>query len=329
MPIIARIAIDPDTPPPWRDSRSLLLRTIIGADEQPLTGGASWAGGYDWVLMPGATGLDLPPVTPIVETAPGLDGGWLRGTTVGARQVYLPLFVASPTSHADYLDRRDRLFAFLDEYAVDDLTDADGTLELVAASARGERYLRVVYSGGLEGDEGADQSGTYWGKYGLNLTASDPYWRATEETVLEFGSVPGRPFLSTTGHAPWPRRLTPAVSLAGGGLSVTVPGRVPVWPVIEIEGPSSATTVTWDGPRDEATAVTVGSVAAGESFRLSTDPRRREATVAGSDAWARVAAAPRFGRLRPGTQSIGVGVGGVSAGTVVRLRYRAAHRTAW
>jgi hypothetical protein len=329
VPILARFAPDPAPASPWLDSRSLTLRTIIGADEQPFTGGGSWAGSYDWVLLPGATGLGLASRELIVETSPGLDGGWLRGRTVGPRQVFLPLFIASPSSHVDYLGRRERLFGFLDEYAVEDMTRTDGTLELVADSALGQRLLRVAYAGGLEGDEGTDTSGRYWCKVGLNLTAVDPYWRATDETVLSFTNTPGRVFLSTTGAARWPRRIVPAVSLAGGGLAVTVPGNVPVWPTIEVTGPTSSTTVTWPGPLGEATAVQIGAVGAGQTLLLSTDPRRRYARLDGDEAWSLIGPAPQFGRLKTGAQTIGVATAGTSGSTAVNIRFRASYRSAW
>lgn len=317
MPIIARLGPDPTGPPPYLDTRQLSLRTLDGTDEQLFAD-------VDWMILPGIMGLDLPPRDVIVETSPGLDGGWLREIRIKPREVFLPMLIASDVSHTDFLDRLDRLRGFFDYQAVADLTAEDGTLFLVADSVRGERHLRVVYLDGLEGEE----SGVPLRPskpVGVRLLAVDPYWRSTDETVLEFSDQPGEPFLSTSDADPWPRALSPSVSLGTvTGLPLFVPGKVPVWPTVEVDGPASSTVLSWPDAHVE-----IGPVAPGEHLVMVTDPRRRSVRVDGEPAWSRVGPAPKFARLPPGETPLGVTVTSTSEATRVRVRFFPAFPTAW
>lgn len=321
MPIIAVSAPATPTPPAdagWQDTRRLLLRTLDATDEQEFDDG-------QWIIMPGATGMGMPPVDVVTQQTPGLDGAWLREVRVGARDVFLPLAVVSDTSHADYLTKLARLQGLLDFRAVADVTAADGTLLLVAESVWGARQLTVVYTDGMQGDEGQTAAGTYWATRGLRLLAVDPWWRDAVETVLEFGVGAGAVFLAPAGSGlPWPRALAPSVS-AGVGMPITVGGTVPVWPTVEIVGPASSVTIATDA----GTAVTTTAVTAGETLILVTDPRRRSATVGGVRAWGRVGAAPRFAPLRAGPNTVDVAVPGSTTATKVRLRWHAGWTSAW
>lgn len=321
MPIIA--VTPPVTPPStsdavWVDSRMLALATIDDSDEQEFVTD-------EWVIMPGMTGMGLPPVDVITQQTPGMDGAWLREVRVGPREVFLPILAASNTSHVDYLAMLDRLQGFLDARAVADVTAVDGSCQLIARSAWGERRLTTVYLDGMQGDEGQDRAGSYWSTFGVRLLAADPWWRAAEETVLEFKVGSGDPFLATAASGDvWPRKLAPSVS-AGADMPITVGGRVPVWPTIEVVGPATTVTVTTDA----GMAVDVGAVIGGETLTLVTDPRRRSARVNGTPAWARVAAGPRFARLSAGSNTISVAVPGATSATRVRLRWHVGWRTAW
>ena len=324
MPILARTVVLPPVPSPFLDSRSILLRTIDGGDEQLFDG-------PEWIIRPGITGFGLPTRDVVVQTSPGLDGGWLREVRINPREVFLPCYIASDSGHVDFLDKMERVRTFLDYLAVPDMTATDGTLELVAQSARGERRLRCVYSDGMEGTEGGTDSGSYWATFGVKLLAVDPWWRSTEDTVFEFAPATGTPFLSSDPAYPWPRSLSASVALgSGSGVGVVVPGTVPVWPTVEVVGPVSSVTLNWPGVTpDESTHVQLAAVSATETLTLTTDPRRRSVRVNGDKAWARVGTAPQFARLRPGPSALGVAVAGTAATTRVRVRFPAAFQTAW
>lgn len=325
MPIIAVTPPPPAPPSRWADSRALSLRTLEGDDELPWTGGGSYGGGYEWIILPGATGLGVPPVELVTQTFPGLDGAWLREQRVGAREVFVPLVVASDTGHGDYLAKAGRLRRMLRRRDVD-LAEQDGTVLLVASSLSGLRQLACTYSSGLEGDESAEQSGTYWQRVGLRLLATDPWWRSADELALRFAASVGTPFLGSVGSGNnWPAALSASVGLTPDE-GVTIGGEVPVWPRIDITGPLSTVTLTWAG-----TSVQIGPVSSAQTLTLNTDPRRRRLRDAadGSSQWSKVGPAPAFAPLMPGSTSVGVVVSGGGAGTEVVVRYRPGWETAW
>jgi Phage tail protein len=326
VPIIAATSTIPPTTPPgggtdltWEDSRRLLLSTMDATDGQVFIGD-------EWVIMPGMTGMGLPPVNVATQQAPGLDGAWLREITIGPREVFLPLFIGSNSGHVDYLARLDRLQTFLDPRAVTDPSAVDGTVLLIAQSLSGTRQLAVAYLDGMQGDEGQSAAGTFWATFGVKLLAVDPWWRDADQTVLEFGVGSGGPFLAADGSGDvWPRALAPSVS-AGVGMPITVDGRVPVWPTIEVDGPATSVTVS----SDAGTNVQIGTVDLGETLTLITDPRHRSCRVAGVKAWDRVAAAPQFRPLTPGENTLAVEAPGADDDTTrIRLRWHPGWQSAW
>jgi hypothetical protein len=250
----------------------------------------------------------------------------VREVRVGPREVFLPIFVGSDSGQVDYLAQLDRLQSFLDFRAAPDITAADGSLLLVSESTVGHRQLSVVYTAGLEGDEGQTAAGTWWATLGLRLAAVDPWWRNTADTVLEYKIGAGAAFLATTGSGHlWPRSLSPSVT-AGADMPVTVGGRVPVWPTVEVVGPSGVgATITTDA----GMSVELAAVLTGETLTLVTDPRRRTARVNGVPAWGRVSAGATFAPLPAGPTNISVVVPGAAADTRVRLRWRDGWRAPW
>jgi hypothetical protein len=319
------IAVTPPVTPPgpgddaWRETRRLTLRTLDGSDEQMFVDDS-------WVIMPGATGLGVPPVEVITQQTPGMDGAWLREIRVQPREVFLPIFVGSDTGQVDYLAQLDRLQDFLDFRVAADPTATDGTLLLVSDSPSGQRQLPVVYTAGLEGDEGQTVAGTWWATLGLRLLAVDPWWRDATTTVLEFRVGDGEPFLATadSGH-PWPRRLSPSVT-AGVAMPVAVGGRVPVWPTIDVVGPAGDGTTISTGA---GMAVELAAIDDGETLTLVTDPRRRSARVDGEPAWDRISTGPTFRPLPAGAADISVVVPDADDDTRVRLSWQPGWRAPW
>lgn len=123
-------------------------------------------------ILRGPSGLDMPPTTVKITEYAQIAGGQVTKTRKGVRPIVLPLIVWAPSRRELRMLKR-RLIAALDP----DL--GDSVLRTAEADGSGRR-LRVRYTGGLEGDEGEDTAGLSWIKYGLGLTACDPYWYGTE-----------------------------------------------------------------------------------------------------------------------------------------------------
>lgn len=138
-------------------------------------------------ILPGPTGLDAPPVQATVTEYAGMDGGGLAKVRATSRRITLPLLLWAPT--------RPELLAMKRSF-VAALVAGRGPCMLRVAEADGTaRSIRVHYTGGMEGDEGTDAAGLAYIRYGLQLTAPDPYLYGDERT--ETFRVHGAPaFLS-------------------------------------------------------------------------------------------------------------------------------------
>ncbi|NII42302.1 hypothetical protein E9228_002960 [Curtobacterium flaccumfaciens] len=312
---------DPPLPPiPGpTDSRVLSLESLDGAVSVVLAGGRSGR-----VLMPGATGLRLPPVDVVTGTTPGMAGSWLQEVNVLEREVFLPIGLWSDESQAEF-------FAILDEFqgivsAWDDVDIGQvGTCRLVARSSKGERVLDVTYKGGMEGEEGGDASGEDWATYGLTFVAVSPYWHAREPVERSYSIVSGEDFLGDgTGTAPWPRSISPS-TVVGENMPIPVEGDVPTWTEYEVLGPVPSVTVTYPG-----TSVDVpGGVPAGQILRLVTDPRARSARLDGAIAWDRITMGATFAPLRPGVNRVSVVLSTAGDGAGLVMRWTPQWKAAW
>ncbi|WP_245876548.1 phage tail domain-containing protein [Streptomyces uncialis] len=198
-------------------------------EEIPLTGFANreWPAVF---MQAGATGLDAPPVELFSDESPNLDGSIFRDSRTAAREVMIPVFLYGiDRSTLRQLKRR----------LVSALNPENGycVLKVMEASTPA-RYLYCYYRGGLEGDEGQDRSGFRWIRYGIQLSAFDPFFYSDDLQVAQWTFGGGTPFLRQDGG------LFP-LSLSQGGIPrssipIVNPGDVKAWPVWEIRGPVKA-----------------------------------------------------------------------------------------
>ncbi|MFI1799780.1 hypothetical protein ACH427_20840 [Streptomyces sp. NPDC020379] len=123
-------------------------------------------------ILPGPTGMDAPPVQATVTEYAGMDGGRVVKTRAASRRLQLPLLLWAPTRPELLALKRRFVAALVAERGpcVLRVAEADGTA----------RSIRVHYTGGMEGDEGSDGAGLTYVRYGLQLTAPDPYWHGDE-----------------------------------------------------------------------------------------------------------------------------------------------------
>ncbi|MCA6090941.1 phage tail family protein [Streptomyces sp. SCA3-4] len=168
----------PDTPP--------RVTLTAGGQDFLLTADLSHKGACI-AILPGPTGLDAPPVQATVTEYAGMDGGRLVKTRAASRRITLPLLLWAPT--------RPELLALKRSF-VAAVVAGRGPCTLRVAEADGTaRSIRVHYTSGMEGDEGTDAAGLTYIRYGLQLSAPDPYLYGDERT--ETFRVHGAPaFLS-------------------------------------------------------------------------------------------------------------------------------------
>lgn len=308
MPILAGFPVVRevrDVVNPRLDSRRLAFRTLNGTETLPFTGN-------EFIALWGAQGLDVPDPNIEEGTAPGVDGSFIDDVTIGSRDVVLPIYFGSKSGHIAHLAQRAYLRSFFNFRGVD-LARHDGTFDLVATSATGERSLRCMYRSGLSGEWVADSSGSYWQTTALQLLAVRTYWYGPRwQTPTIRGRQTGSRWLGI-----FPPRLS-SLQAFGINVPVVVPGDVESWARVDITGPCSSILI-------EAAGLHISmpdGLASGEHATIDTDPRARrigEAVMfSGEEDWARVAPDDTWDALQPGLQPISLVIeGGTEATTAV------------
>jgi hypothetical protein len=284
-----------------KDSRGLNLRRVSDG-VFPLE-----PTGKEFFFRSGSEGLGLGPREVIRDTQMGVDGSRLREIRYTERPIFLPLFVKSDSSHAEYLDSVDALDSLFEHEGID--VGEDGTVDLVATSLRGTRTLRCVYLEGREGSMHPTERGI-WGSWGIRLLACRPHWSGGEWTT---------PLVRQGGVYAFPGALGDGFGTSqalGSNITVDVPGNIRSCPQVEVVGPATAVTIT----SASGMSVTVpAGVASGETFVLTTDPRGRAATFNGVKNWTRVGPLDTYGQGFLGNTSFNITMTGTSAATSARV----------
>ncbi|MFF9481390.1 phage tail domain-containing protein [Streptomyces sp. NPDC014733] len=287
-------------------------------EEIPLTGftNREWPAIF---MQAGATGLDAPPVEIYTDESPNLDGSMYRSSRTAAREVMLPLYLYG-------IDRR--TLRDLKHRLISAVSPQNGPCILKFVEADGQpRYLSCYYKGGLEGNEGGDNSGFRWIKYGLQLDALDPYFYSRNIQVAEWSFSEGQAFLAH-GKALYPLRISKG-SLSNSKIPVVNPGDVRAWPVWEIKGPVKAFRFT--SPAGESFGISArpdGSDAVADGRVLTVDTRPGFKTLKddqGINYWPLLDANPSLWSIPSGKSTAGVelvaGAGSASLRLSLRPRY--------
>lgn len=291
-------------------------------------------GGIGWTRMPGATGLQMPPVDIASSPIPSAPGSIVQDVRVPARPVFVPIYGRATETTLQQM--RDELHQLVDPLTV-------GSFKLVGTTDRGVREMVVHYEDGLDGADGIDSEGLSWCKLGLRMTAYQPYARAREDRTLIFTTPPTtpEPFLGAVGgtDAPWPRALVTG-STIGEEMEVVVDSEIPVYPELRIIGKMGtfdstlSPIVVKDGVVTELTdqlwsvSLPLG-VPAGSTFTLVTDPRARSARLDGALAAGRIARGSTLRPFYPGLNTLDVEATDTDATTAIYLSWRNLYRSIW
>ena len=286
--------------------------------------GMEWRPSIEGIILPGATGMGLPPVEVISEPVPGVAGSTLVEVRVGEREVYLPIYLATEGTPEDFIDAKTEF-----EDMLWPLGRAAPTLRIVAQDHTGIRELPVTYVEGLTGDEGRTAAGARWATVGLRFRAVNPYWQARQDTPFEAGVAgPKDPFLGAHGApntAPWPRRLAGSTVL-GMGMVVNVRSAVPVYPTAELTGPMNS----FEASADTGWHIRVPDpIPAGQTLRIVSEPRRKSVRLGGLPAAGRIDLGGALKPFQPGENILDVLAPGGDENTLVRLTWREQYRSAW
>jgi hypothetical protein len=284
-------------------------------EEIPLTNfsNSRWPG---IVMMPGATGLDAPPFELHADDSPNLDGGIFRDARAVAREIMLPIYLHG-------IDRR--TIRDLKSRLVSNLNPKKGDAV--------PRYLRCYYKSGMEGSEAVDQAGFTWKKFGIQLTAYDPWFYSDDIQVAQWDFGGGEPFLSTT-EAFYPLRLS-AGMVSGSEVIVQNPGDVEAWPRWELTGPIKGfnfESPEFELPNGTKTKFSFGVTAPGDGS--NTIPGGRTLTVdtrpgfkslrddLGTNYWPELAPNPQLWAIPEGESTCTVDIVPGSSTAKVRLVFQ-------
>ncbi|GAA0406179.1 phage tail family protein [Streptomyces luteireticuli] len=304
----------PPQPVTWGHTYVSIRGSDGEGEEIPLTdfAGRHWPAIF---LQAGATGLDMPPVELYADASPNLDGSIYRNCRAAAREIMLPLYLYGIDRYTVRQLKRKLIRA---------LHPANGACVLrVQESGQPPRYLTCYYKGGMEGNEAEDSAGFSWLRYGIQLTAHDPWYFGPEFHVAEWDFGAGQAFLSDPGPL-FPLRLAEGL-VSNPALPVLNPGDTSAWPIWQIRGPVKSWKFTCGKQRFGMTRGSGDVVAGGRTLTIDTRPGYKTVTDdRGTNRWADLDPAPQMWALPAGSSRIGVELipGDSSAKLVMSIKPR-------
>lgn len=313
MPVPVRVTPKPPEPPkPWvpfePNIRASLSWTGPNGDTLPLSGH------LECEVESGATGLDMPPYSIVMDDGPEIDGSTVRSVRVLPREIFLPLRIEAPDRDALRAATHRLVRAFDPTFGIGRLT--------VAQPDGSARYIDAYYAGGAEGNMARGAFYPWAQRYAVTLRCPDPYFYGMSPQVATFkvagsGNLLGDPF--------FPLRLTASEVI--GVIDLANDGDVSAYPVFDITGPGGVITASALG---KAWSIT-GSIGGGEVYTVDTRPGRKAITDAnGVNLWPRLATDPPpvLWSVPPGVTTATISVGSATDATRVTIslvpRFKAA-----
>ncbi|QLE71113.1 phage tail family protein [Streptomyces rectiverticillatus] len=308
----------PPNPPQLKDWGHTYVSITGNAgqgEEIPLTGfqGRHWPAIF---MQAGATGLDMPPFEIHSDVSPNLDGSSFRDARVAAREIMIPVYLYGVDRYTLRELKRNLIRA---------LNPRNGACVLkIQEAGQPPRYLTCYYKGGAEGNEGADSAGFRWMRYGIQLTAMDPYYWTDDFHVAEWVFGRGSPFLGSATPI-FPLKLSEGL-VSSDAFPVLNPGDTDAWPVWEIRGPVRAFKFTHAtrsfGITSEPTS---DLIPGGRTLTIDTRPGVKTLRLDdGTNFWPKLDANPALWPLPFGRSTIGIHMvpGGSNAKLKMTIRPR-------
>ena len=311
MPLLVPAPVPPPPPPRPVQPRALEVAwTAPNGEELGLTHVGPGAGIR---LLAGAEGFGAAP-RQVTTQALATGGTYPRWSSAGERLLALPLhFQAATTDELVDLRRMAaRLFLATTPPAS---TPRPGRLRVT----RGDGTWREIEAYYLDGLSWTDEwsFGPLMDRAVLQLLAPDPFWYGEIVVALDFGSAPGRSYLT--------RYETVSPDRTLGEVVVDVEGEVNADPVWTITGPADSTTIRYaaSGP-----GITLGAIAAGGSLTVNVEDKtitdHTGANRVASVAWP----TSTLFQLQPGANRLLVSISaGVDGQSGVHLTYRPRYET--
>ncbi|TDB90906.1 hypothetical protein E1264_03515 [Actinomadura sp. KC216] len=270
-------------------------------------------------LRKGAKGLDMPPWDVQADEYPARDGEFPRAQRALAREIFLPLTLVGD-SRPELVATKRRLLEALPPSRMARRMARLVTAEYDEADTpEPQREIEVYYKSGLEGDEDQDVAGLRHLKYGLILRSTDPWFRAREDTRIDFltfeEQVPffppeGEEFVSVDGLTGG-FKVSPAPTFVSE-TSFFYPGSVSVKPTWHLQGPINEpfalVRAETNYSPEESLVIDGLQLEAGETATLVTTPGQvKLSTSAGVDiTWSALGTNPRFWYIDPGVNTVSI-----------------------
>lgn len=264
-----------------------------------------------YVLRPGVTGLDMPPVGLTSDALPDEDGSILRSLRFVERDMFLPIWIPGD-SHEQCRDRSRELLSVLNPRKSSDPFSDRNIVDVMVAQPDGAvRVISGYYVGGAEGSYSSAEYGVEWRVLGATIRCLDPMWHSGDVAPLTFITAPSAKSLLSTSTAFFPIQL--GTSQVLGSVTLNNPGDVDAYMVWDITGPGSGFTATnvTTGQTLTLTADLTGKVVTIDTRRLAqTITDQLGANLFGSvtgDLWP----------LIPGDNEVTLSVTGATTGSQV------------
>jgi hypothetical protein len=261
-----------------------------------------------YVLLPGVTGLGMPPVSLAADPLPSSDGSVFRGLRYAERDLFIPVAILGDDATAVTSYRRvlERL-----------LSPRGGPVTLTVTHPSGEqRRITGWYIDGAKGDEGSDQAGRCFEKKGLLLRCLGPWWYAEQQTQSWVLTETAVAFLDPT------KSFFPITLMAAeveGAATVVNDGDGDAEPIWDVTGPGDSVTVSSRGQ----SWVYGARIEPEQTIRV--DCRRTHQTVVdvadGRNLFAHMSGDPALWLLTPGPNDISVAMPGADIRSRIQIRW--------
>lgn len=305
MPLLARSEVATPELPAFDRAPTVTWTSAAGRE----TVLSAWDQGY--ILMPGARGLGMAPITLYRRESGALDGLVVTGVRANAREVFLPLRIyGDDRAHA--LERRRQLATDLDPMEVNG--GGPGTLEL-AEQDGSKRRITCYYTSGMEGAEGRDEAGLEWANLGLTFLAPDPFWRGATITQDWRTSTTEGLFLPL-----FPLRVRNS-QIVGEGMTIHNPGTARAWPIWSIDGPVGTGMILRSNTLGQELQLNAAFLL-DDTVEIDTRPRIKTVRKNGvTNLYPNLQLGSKLWPLVPGDNDVDIVVTGTTTDTLVSLTF--------